>query len=276
MTTDDRPMLKPRQLSRRTFIAGTIAGGLALAGCGRSTTPLATGATAIAAAEAARPHTGRSVTASLTPQPATIDLGGPLARTLAYGNTIPGPLIRANVGDELAVTVANRLNHPTSVHWHGIALRNDMDGAPPASPNIEAGHDFTYRFSLPHPGTYWAHPHTGLDADYGLYLPVIVDDPKEPGGYDAEWIVMLDDWTDGIGKTPQQLYDDLHTHHSGMARHGRHADDGWCRAQRPARRGRRGYQLPLLPDQRAHPGSTHQLHRQTRTAHSDPVHQRRF
>jgi FtsP/CotA-like multicopper oxidase with cupredoxin domain len=53
-----------------------------------------------------------------------------------------------------------------------------MDGAPPASPNIEAGHDFTYRFSLPHPGTYWAHPHTGLDADYGLYLPVIVDDPK--------------------------------------------------------------------------------------------------
>ena len=209
-------MLKPRQLSRRTFIAGTIAGGLALAGCGRSTTPLATGATAITAAEAARPHTGRSVTASLTPQPATIDLGGPLARTLAYGNTIPGPLIRANVGDELAVTVANRLNHPTSVHWHGIALRNDMDGAPPASPNIEAGHDFTYRFSLPHPGTYWAHPHTGLDADYGLYLPVIVDDPKEPGGYDAEWIVMLDDWTDGIGKTPQQLYDDLHTHHSGM------------------------------------------------------------
>jgi len=218
MTTDDRAMLKHRQLSRRTFIAGTIAGGLALAGCGRSTTPLATGATAIAAAEAARPHTGRTVTAWLTPQPATIDLGGTLARTLSYGNTIPGPLIRGNVGDELAVTVANRLNHPTSVHWHGIALRNDMDGAPPASPNIEAGHDFTYRFSLPHPGTYWAHPHTGLDADYGLYLPVIVDDPKEPGGYDTEWIVMLDDWTDGIGKTPQQLYDDLHTHHSGMGR----------------------------------------------------------
>ena len=216
MTTDDWPMLKPRQLSRRAFIAGTLAGGLALAACGRSTTPVATGGNAIAAAEAARPHTGRSVTASLTPQPATIDLGGTLARTLAYGNTIPGPLIRANVGDELAVTVTNRLNHPTSVHWHGIALRNDMDGAPPASPNIDAGQDFTYRFSLPHPGTYWAHPHIGLDTDYGLYLPVIVDDPKDPGGYDAEWIVMLDDWTDGIGKTPQQNYDDLRNHHSGM------------------------------------------------------------
>jgi FtsP/CotA-like multicopper oxidase with cupredoxin domain len=149
------------------------------------------------------------VTATLTPQPTTIDLGGTNARTLAYGNAIPGPLIRANVGDELAITVSNRLDHPTSVHWHGIALRNDMDGADPATPNIDAGHDFTYRFSVPHPGTYWAHPHTELDADYGLYLPVIVDDPHEAGNYDAEWIVMLDDWTDGIGKTPQELFDDL-------------------------------------------------------------------
>jgi multicopper oxidase len=76
-----------------------------------------------------------------------------------------------------ALGVTNRLDHPTSVHWHGIALRNDMDGADPATPNIDAGQDFTYRFSVAHPGTYWAHPHTGLDADYGLYLPVIVDDP---------------------------------------------------------------------------------------------------
>jgi FtsP/CotA-like multicopper oxidase with cupredoxin domain len=204
-------------LSRRAFVAATIAGGFALAGCGRSASPATNPAAspttaldaAIAAAEAARPHTGHTVTASLTAQPATIDLGGTLARTLAYGTGLPGPLIRANVGDELAVTVANRLNHPTSVHWHGIALRNDMDGAPPESPNIEAGGDFTYRFSLPHPGTYWAHPHTGLDADYGLYLPVIVDDPAEPGAYDAEWIVVLDDWTDGVGKSPQEFYDDL-------------------------------------------------------------------
>ena len=51
----------------------------------------------------------------------------------------PGPLIRASVGDELAVTVTNRLDRPTSVHWHGIALRNDMDGAAPATPDIDAG-----------------------------------------------------------------------------------------------------------------------------------------
>ena len=173
-------------------------------------------AAAIAATEAARPHSGHTVTATLTPQPTTIDLGGPLARTLAYDNTIPGPLIRANIGDELVITVPNRLNHPTSVHWHGIRIRNDMDGAAPATPNIDPGHDFTYRFSVPDAGTYWAHPHTGLDADYGLYLPLIVDDPRERAAYDAEWIVVLDDWTDGIGKSPPQIYDDLHDGMGGM------------------------------------------------------------
>lgn len=73
------------QLNRRAFLAATIAGRLTLAACGRSTTSTTStpGAAAITAAEAARPHTGRTVTATLTPQPATIDLGGTLARTLA-------------------------------------------------------------------------------------------------------------------------------------------------------------------------------------------------
>jgi FtsP/CotA-like multicopper oxidase with cupredoxin domain len=200
------------RLTRRGFMAVGIAGGLTLAACSQSKSQLTGSAAqmtaAIAAAEAARPHSGRTVTVTLTPQPAQIDLGGPIVHTLAYGNTIPGPVIRASIGDDLAVTVSNRLDHPTSVHWHGIALRNDMDGAAPATPNIDAGQDFTYRFSVPNSGTYWGHPHTGLDADMGLYLPVIVDDPTE-GNYDAEWIVVLDDWTDGVGKSPQQLYNEL-------------------------------------------------------------------
>ena len=201
------------RFTRRGFMAAGIAGGLALAACGDTKSQVAGSsaakmADAIAAAEAARPHSGHTVTASLTPQQAQIDLGGPIVSTLAFGNTIPGPVIRAGIGDEVVVTVSNKLDHPTSVHWHGIALRNDMDGAEPATPNIPGGQDFTYRFSVPNPGTYWAHPHTGLDEDTGLYLPVIVDDPTE-GDYDAEWIVVLDDWTDGIGKSPQQLYDEL-------------------------------------------------------------------
>ncbi len=198
-------------ITRRSFLAAGIAGGFAVA-CSQNPPPPSSTAkmeAAIKAAEAARPHSGHTVTATLTAQQTDIDLGGVTARTFAYGSTIPGPLIRANVGDELAITVQNRLGEPTSVHWHGLALRNDMDGVEPATPNIPAGQDFTYRFSVPNAGTYWAHPHVGLEEDMGLYLPVIVDDPTGPGNYDAEWIVVMDDWTDGVGKSPQQLYDAL-------------------------------------------------------------------
>ncbi len=198
----------PGRISRRAFIVGAAATALTLAACTRDTAVRIPN-DRIGAAEAARPHTGRTVAVELTPGPAQLDLGGTRAATFAYGDALPGPLIRADVGDELAVNVKNRLSHSTSVHWHGIALRNDMDGASPASPDIEPGTDFVYRFTVPHPGTYWAHPHTGLDADTGLYLPIIVDDPAEPGDYDAEWVVVLDDWTDGVGSTPQQVYDAL-------------------------------------------------------------------
>ena len=195
-------------LSRRGFLAAGLLGGAAVVACGRST-PAPNGGTpadAIAAAEAARPHTGKTVSARLAPGPAVLDLGAITAPTQAYNDQLPGPLIRANVGDEIAVTVDNALDRPTSVHWHGLALRNDMDGAAPATPEIAPGGSFTYRFTSPVPGTYWAHPHTGLDTDVGLYVPVIIDDPAEPGRYDAEWIVMLDDWTSGVGSSPEQIY----------------------------------------------------------------------
>ncbi len=211
LPTSEVPFDRAR-LTRRGFIAAGIASGFAVAACSQNPQPASSEAkmgAAIKAAEAARPHSGRTVTATLTSQQTDVDLGGVTARTLAFGSTIPGPLIRANIGDELAITVQNRLSEPTSVHWHGIALRNDMDGVEPATPNIPAGQDFTYRFSVPNAGTYWAHPHVGLEEDMGLYLPVIVDDPTGPGNYDAEWIVVMDDWTDGVGKSPQQLYDAL-------------------------------------------------------------------
>ena len=207
MMTHQRPTAPP--LTRRGFLAASVLGGAALVACSRSTAPTAGAGDAIAAAEAARPHTGATVTARLTPGVADIDLGGTRARTLAYNNALPGPLIRANVGDEIAVAVDNGLDHPTSVHWHGIALRNDMDGAAPATPDIDPATSFTYRFTSPYPGTYWAHPHTGLDTDYGLYLPLIIDDPTEPGRYDAEWIVMLDDWTSGVASSPEQIFKGL-------------------------------------------------------------------
>ena len=218
--TDKNPVHPP--VTRRRFLAGSLAAGAgaALAACGGptdssavlTTQPTATNpalADAIEAAEALRPHTGRTVAATLTPRPVTVDLGGKVVKTLGYTDAVPGPLIRANVGDEVQVTLTNQLGKPTSLHWHGIALRNDMDGVEPATPNVEDGQSFTYRFSVPDAGTYWAHPHVGVELDTGLYLPLIIDDPTAPADYDAEWIIVMDDWTSGVGKSPEQILADL-------------------------------------------------------------------
>jgi FtsP/CotA-like multicopper oxidase with cupredoxin domain len=205
-----------RPPNRRQFLAAIALGAAPLAACTRaSSTKSGSLNAAIQSTERARPHTGRTRSVTLTPQPRTLDIGGRQVQTWSYGPTVPAQVIRANIGDELAVMVANRLPEPTSVHWHGIALRNDMDGVTPASGNLPAGSDFTYRFSVPDSGSYWFHPHVGVQADYGLYGALIVDDPAAAAAYDLEWIVVLDDWTDGVGPRPRQILSSLRS--SGMS-----------------------------------------------------------
>ena len=88
------------------------------------------------------------------------------------------------------------------MHWHGVALRNDMDGVPASPRSRSARGPFHYEFTAPTPGTYFYHPHSGVQLDRGLYGVLVVDDPTERGDYDDEWVVVLDDWVDGTGRTP--------------------------------------------------------------------------
>lgn len=198
-------------LDRRTFLAGSVgAGGLvAVAGVtGCSTTQSANSlAQAIRRTEVERrPRNQRRVTARLTPRPITVNLGGSVVQTWGYGDSVPGPLLRARAGDLLSVTVDNRLTAATSVHWHGVALRNDMDGVPEVTQEaIQPGTSFRYEFTVPDPGTYFYHSHFGVQLDRGLSGPLVIDDPAEPGKYDKEWILLLDDWVDGTGRTPDDI-----------------------------------------------------------------------
>ncbi|MDI6407768.1 multicopper oxidase family protein [Streptomyces albus] len=165
----------------------------------------------VRAAEAERPR-GRTRKVRLTAQRTRLDLGGGVTvPTWAYGDRLPGKEVRVTAGDTLALTLANHLPRSTSLHWHGLALRNDMDGVPGLTQRaIRPGGDFTYRFAVPHPGTYWFHPHSGVQLDRGLYAPLIVEDPKEPLEYDKEWVVVLDDWVDGVdGSTPDAVLAEL-------------------------------------------------------------------
>lgn len=198
------------QLSRRTLVSGAagLTGVLTLGGVAACSGELAvTPARAVTDAEKARRRPGAATVAvTLTPAPVTLNLGGRVVTTWAYGDSVPGPLLRATAGDVLRVDVDNRLPVETSVHWHGVALRNDMDGVPGMTQDpIDAGGSFRYEFTAPDPGTYFYHPHSGVQLDRGLYGVLVVDDPAEPGDYDEEWIVVLDDWVDGTGRTPDDV-----------------------------------------------------------------------
>jgi P-type Cu+ transporter len=212
-------------LSRRRFLALSGAGvaGAWIVGCSREPSdpgsvvndlPDGGLASAVAAREEQRrtPTTERQVV-DLVAGPTDLDLAGTVVRTVAYNGSVPGPEIRVRAGDELEVRLVNDLAAPTTIHWHGLAIRNDMDGVPDMTqPGIAAGAEFTYRFIVPDPGTHWFHPHMGLDLDRGMYAPIIVDDPHEPVGYDVEAVLMFDDWLDGIdGASPEAVLDDLNS-----------------------------------------------------------------
>ncbi|MFE3863069.1 multicopper oxidase family protein [Streptomyces goshikiensis] len=171
----------------------------------------------VRAAEAARKATGPLTEVKVTATATPLDLGGGVSvRSWAYGDTLPGKEVRATAGGTLALTLANNLPEATSLHWHGLALRNDMDGVPGLTQrDIAPGGSFSYKFAVPTPGTFWFHPHTGVQQDRGLYAPLIIEDPKEPLSYDKEWVVVLDDWLDGVdGSTPDAVLASLR---KGMA-----------------------------------------------------------
>ncbi|MGX1115960.1 FtsP/CotA-like multicopper oxidase with cupredoxin domain [Streptomyces ambofaciens] len=165
---------------RSVLLAGLgVAGAGALAACsngsGGSPALVSPSGSAVAAAEKKRRGTGRVHNVNLTAAPTTVDLGGGTrAKTWAFSGQTPGKELRLSVGDTLAAELSNQLpdRTATSIHWHGLALRNDMDGVPPVTQTaVRAGSNFTYRFITDLPGTYFFHPHVGVQLDRGPVRP---------------------------------------------------------------------------------------------------------
>lgn len=147
---------------------------------------------------------------SLTAAPSVIRIGNRRVRTWAFNGSVPGPDIRVNVGDVIKATVHNRLPQPLTIHWHGIAIRNDMDGVPGLTQKaLQPSSTFTYEFTVSRPGTYFYHSHAGVQLDRGLYGALIVQSPAETTAYDRDITLLLDDWIDGLGTTPDRILKQL-------------------------------------------------------------------
>ena len=199
-------------ISLRTVLTGALVAGVAAVGgltFLRPSGAQAIGPTskAVSDADRLRRRSGGVTTLALTAAPGTIDLAGRTANTWLFNGAVSAPEIRLRKGDVLKAAVRNDLPAATSVHWHGLALRNDMDGVPGLTAHsIAPGKQFDYDFVVPDAGTYWYHPHVGVQLDRGMYGPLIIEDPDERGSADVEHVLMIDDWLDGITGTPDSQY----------------------------------------------------------------------
>ena len=123
--------------TRRSFLGLSVAAAAMAALSACTPPPAVSGANRIlptdvliAEIETARAATGTTITATLTPAALTTTLAGKTITTAGYNGSLVAPTLRGTVGDQLNVTIANKLTEPTSVHWHGLALRNNDDGVP--------------------------------------------------------------------------------------------------------------------------------------------------
>ncbi|HEX8813327.1 MAG TPA: multicopper oxidase domain-containing protein, partial [Terracidiphilus sp.] len=121
--------------------------------------------------------------------------------TIGYSNKVPGPLLRMREGQSVTVEVVNDTDVPEYVHWHGLLVPSEMDGAeeegtPPVPPHGRR----RYQFIANPAGSRWYHSHTEamLDLHRGSYTGqfgfLMIDPANNPGHYDQEVFLALREW----------------------------------------------------------------------------------
>ena len=102
-------------------------------------------------------------------------------------------------GEPTAVTVHNRLDAATSVHWHGLELESFYDGvagwsgtAARLAPSIAPGDSCVARFTPPRAGTFIFHSHASevRQLSLGLFGPLIVLEPGVRWDPDRDRVVV--------------------------------------------------------------------------------------
>jgi FtsP/CotA-like multicopper oxidase with cupredoxin domain len=137
---------------------------------------------------------------------AKINLGrGPTFVAWTFNGKVPGPEIRVKEGEIIRVILKNFLPEGTTIHWHGVPVPNAMDGVPGVTQKpVMPGETFVYEFEARPAGSYIYHSHFHYQLDQGLYGPLIIEPSSDPGAYDQEYTLMLEDWVmkDGGGIAP--------------------------------------------------------------------------
>ncbi|MEO7294772.1 MAG: multicopper oxidase domain-containing protein [Candidatus Limnocylindria bacterium] len=123
---------------------------------------------------------------------------GKVVEAYAYNGIVPGPQLRAAVGDKIRIILHNDLPVPTTIHSHGLFVPPSMDGVPVISqPAVMPGESFTYEYTLRNSGSHMYHSHFMAETQVpmGLLGAFVVTDPNatnEPAS-DIDYAMVLND-----------------------------------------------------------------------------------
>ena len=114
-----------------------------------------------------------------------------------YNGSVPGPTIEAIQGDRIRIILKNELPEPTSIHWHGIELPNDQDGAAGhTEPPLMPGQTRAYEFTLYQTGTFLYHSGFNMmkQDHYGLTGFLVIHPKAYEQKIDKDFAIMLHEW----------------------------------------------------------------------------------
>jgi manganese oxidase len=112
----------------------------------------------------------------------------------------PGPPLVLRRGEPVEIAVENRLDEPTSIHWHGLEVESFYDGvhgwsgaAGRTAPMIAPGESFVVRLTPPRAGTfiYHTHVHDYRQLSAGLYGALIVTEANETHDPAVDHVIVL-------------------------------------------------------------------------------------
>ena len=131
-----------------------------------------------------------------------------------YNGSVHGPVLEWVEGERVRIYVTNRLEAPTTIHWHGILLPNGMDGVGGLNQRaIKKGETFKYEFTVRQSGTCMYHSHHDEMVQIGMGMTgVVVIHPRATTTprVDRDFVLLLHEWRIDVGTSrpnPNEMTD---------------------------------------------------------------------
>ena len=181
--------MEPRTMpTRRGFLSGVALGGALAAGACNRTSP------------AVEPTGPADVTLRIAPVLVEIAKDHTIS-TIGYNGAVPAPPLRLRQGVPVTVELINETDTPEYVHWHGLMIPADIDGAEEEKSRVVPAHGrLRYRMTPEPAGARWVHSHvmSMSDVQRGTYTGqfgfVYIEPKNQPGQFDQELFLATHEW----------------------------------------------------------------------------------